>query len=66
MTYFAIICSEKKFKVNLEVSEVLTPYVTNADIMIRTLIYILSKVISDDLSFYPAKSPFIKEFEFSR
>ena len=35
-------------------------------IMIRTLIYILSKVISDDLSFYPAKSPFIKEFEFSR
>ena len=34
-------------------------------IMIRTLIYILSKVISDDLSFYPAKSPFIKEFKFS-
>ena len=37
-----------------------------AFIMIRTLIYILSKVISDDLSFYPAKSPFIKEFKFSR
>ena len=36
------------------------------DIMIRTLIYILSKVISDDLSFYPAKSPWIKEFKFSR
>ena len=35
-------------------------------IMIRTLIYILSKVISDDLSFYPAKSPLIKEFKFSR
>ena len=38
----------------------------DSSIMIRTLIYILSKVISDDLSFYPAKSPFIKEFEFSR
>ena len=32
MTYFAIICSAKKFKVNLEVSEVLIPYVTNAEI----------------------------------
>ena len=29
MTYFAIICSGKKFKVNLEVSEVLISYVTN-------------------------------------
>ena len=29
MTYFAIICSAKKFKVNLEVSEVLITYVTN-------------------------------------
>ena len=30
--------------------------------MIRTLIYILSKVISDGLSFYQAKSPFIESF----
>ena len=29
MTYFAIICSAKKFKVNLQVSEVLITYVTN-------------------------------------
>ena len=29
MTYFAIICSAKKFDVNLEVSEVLITYVTN-------------------------------------
>ena len=29
MRYFAIICSAKKFKVNLEVSEVLITYVTN-------------------------------------
>ena len=29
MTYFAIICSAKNFKVNLEVSEVLITYVTN-------------------------------------
>ena len=29
MTYFAIICSAKKFKVNLELSEVLITYVTN-------------------------------------
>ena len=29
MTYFAIICSLKKFKANLEVSEVLITYVTN-------------------------------------
>ena len=29
MTYFAIICSTKKFKANLEVSEVLGTYVTN-------------------------------------
>ena len=29
MTHFAIICSTKKFKVNLEVSEVLITYVTN-------------------------------------
>ena len=29
MTYFAIICSAKKFKVNLEVSEVLITYITN-------------------------------------
>ena len=29
MTYFAIICSAKKFKVNLEESEVLITYVTN-------------------------------------
>ena len=29
MTCFAIICSAKKFKVNLEVSEVLITYVTN-------------------------------------
>ena len=28
MTYFAIICSAKKFKVNLEVSEVLITHVT--------------------------------------
>ena len=29
MTYFAIICSGKKIKVNLEVSEVLITYVRN-------------------------------------
>ena len=29
MTYFAILCSGKEFKVNLEVSEVLITYVTN-------------------------------------
>ena len=29
MTYFAIICGAKIFKVNLEVSEVLITYVTN-------------------------------------
>ena len=29
MTYFAIICSAKKIKVNLEVLEVLITYVTN-------------------------------------
>ena len=29
MTYSAIICSAKKFEVNLEVSEVLITYVTN-------------------------------------
>ena len=29
MTYFAIICSAKKIKVNLEVSDVLITYVTN-------------------------------------
>ena len=29
MTYFTIICSPKKFEVNLEVSEVLITYVTN-------------------------------------
>ena len=29
MTYFAIICSAKKFKVNLEVSDLLITYVTN-------------------------------------
>ena len=29
MTYFAIICSAKKIKVNLEASEVLITYVTN-------------------------------------
>ena len=40
-------------------------FITGLLIMIHTLIYILSKVISDDLSFYPAKSPFIKEFKFS-
>ena len=28
MTYFAIICTAKKFQVNLEVSEVLITYVT--------------------------------------
>ena len=31
MTYFAIICSAKKFEVNLEVSEVLITYVTNRE-----------------------------------
>ena len=38
MTYFAIICNAKKFKVNLEVSEVLITYVTNrgkADVMLH-------------------------------
>ena len=29
MTHFSIICSTKKFQANLEVSEVLTTYVTN-------------------------------------
>ena len=39
MTHFAIIGSEKKFKVNLEVSEVLITYVTNrgkAEVMLHT------------------------------
>ena len=31
MTYFAIICSAKEFKVNLEVSEVLITHVTYRD-----------------------------------
>ena len=38
MTYFAIICSAKKFKVNLEVSEVLITHVTyigNARVMLH-------------------------------
>ena len=38
MTHFAIICSTKKFKVNLEVSEVLITYVTNrgkAEVMLH-------------------------------
>ena len=38
MTYFAKICSAKKFKVNLEVSEVLITYVTNrgkAEVMLH-------------------------------
>ena len=38
MTYFSIICSEKKFKVNLEASEVLITYVTNrgkAEVMLH-------------------------------
>ena len=38
MIYFAIICSAKKFKVNLEVSEVLITYVTNggkAEVMLH-------------------------------
>ena len=38
MTYFGIICSAKKFKVNLEVSEVLISYVTNrgkAEVMLH-------------------------------
>ena len=38
MTYFAIISSVKKFKVNLEVSEVLITYVTNrgkAEVMLH-------------------------------
>ena len=38
MTYFAIICSAKKFKLNLEVSEVLITYVTNrgkAEVMLQ-------------------------------
>ena len=39
MTYFAIICSAKKFKVTLEVSEVLITYVTNrgkVEVMLHT------------------------------
>ena len=38
MTYFAIICNAKKFKVNLKVSEVLITYVTNrgkAEVMLH-------------------------------
>ena len=38
MIYFAILCSAKKFKVNLEVSEVLITYVTNrgkAEVMLH-------------------------------
>ena len=38
MTHFAIICSTKKFKVNLEVSEVLITYITNrgkAEVMLH-------------------------------
>ena len=38
MTYFAIIWSARKFKVNLEVSEVLITYVTNrgnAEVMLH-------------------------------
>ena len=38
MTYFAIICSAKKFKVNLEVSEVLITHVTyrgKAEVMLH-------------------------------
>ena len=38
MRYFGIICSAKKFKVNLEVSEVLISYVTNrgkAEVMLH-------------------------------
>ena len=38
MTYFATICSAKKFLVNLEVSEVLITYVTNrgkAEVMLH-------------------------------
>ena len=31
MTYFAIICSRKKFQANLEVSEVLIIYITNRE-----------------------------------
>ena len=31
MTYFAIICSTKKFQANLEVSEVLITYITNME-----------------------------------
>ena len=39
MTYFAIICSTKKFEANLEVSEVLIAYITNrgkARVMLHT------------------------------
>ena len=38
MIYFAIICSAKKFEVNLEVSEILITYVTNrgkAEVMLH-------------------------------
>ena len=38
MTYFGIICSAKRFKVNLEVSELLITYVTNrgkAEVMLQ-------------------------------
>ena len=31
MTYFAKVCSTKKFQANLEVSEILTTYVTNSE-----------------------------------
>ena len=40
MTYFAIICSTKKFQVNFEVSEVLITYITNrgkAGVMLHTV-----------------------------
>ena len=38
MTYFAIVCIAKKFKVNSEVSEILITYVTNrwkAEVMLH-------------------------------
>ena len=39
MTYFAIICSTKKFHANLEVSEVLITFVTNRG-KIRVMLHI--------------------------
>ena len=39
MTYFAIICSTKKFPANLEVSEALITYVTNRG-MARVMLHI--------------------------